>query len=263
VTYGTSSSNGTYRAYDALGRVSQQFQQTDNVNYQVDASYNLASAMTSQTYPGTGGNRRSVSYSFDTAGRLSSLTSNATSYSAAASVSSISYSAHGALSSQTLGNITSTDYYGGGVYYSQSFTYDSLNRLSTAQENSGTNWTQTNGYDRYGNRTVTAGLGQSLSFYSNNRIIGLSYDAAGNLTNDFVHRNKRCFGGALDAIEPLGGAIRRYKGFPGGLIPKFRAPMSLSNQLLNQFQILNFSLPKTALKFNLRIARLAFRQVPQ
>lgn len=85
------------------------------------------------------------------------------------------------------GNIASTDYYGGGIYYSQSFTYDSLNRLSTAQENSGTNWTQTNGYDRYGNRTVTAGLGQSLSFYSNNRVVGLSYDNSGNVTNDNVH----------------------------------------------------------------------------
>jgi RHS repeat-associated protein len=225
VTYGSGSSNGTYRAYDVLGRVTQQFQQTDGVNYQVDAAYNLVNGMTSQTYPGAS-DRRTVSYSFDTAGRLSSLNSNATSYASSASVSNISYAAHGGLSSETYGNnlvhqigynsrlqptsitlgsalslsysygttanngnVTGINYLGGGLSYSQSFTYDSLNRLATAQEKYSkiTNWTQTNGYDRYGNRTVTAGGGQSLSFDTNNRIVGLSYDNAGNLLNDGVH----------------------------------------------------------------------------
>src|SRR5882724_8053304 len=67
--------------------------------------------------------------------------------------------------------------------------YDALNRLQTAQENSGASWSQTNGYDRYGNRWIDLGGGvQNLYFNaSNNRISGWSYDAAGNLLNDSVH----------------------------------------------------------------------------
>ncbi|MEQ1606557.1 MAG: hypothetical protein ABL999_16985 [Pyrinomonadaceae bacterium] len=88
------------------------------------------------------------------------------------------------------GNITSIAYSGGGTSFTQDFTYDNLNRLATAQEQSGSSWTQTNGYDRYGNRTVTAGSGTALSFNaSNNRITtsGYTYDAAGNLTADPSH----------------------------------------------------------------------------
>ena len=69
------------------------------------------------------------------------------------------------------------------------FGYDSLNRLTTSNENSGANWSQTNGYDRYGNRWIDLGGGnQSLYFTaSNNRITGSSYDASGNLLNDGTH----------------------------------------------------------------------------
>ena len=93
-------------------------------------------------------------------------------------------------SSTNNGNITSIGYSGGGTSFTQDFTYDNLNRLATSQEQSGSSWTQTNGYDRYGNRTVTAGSGTALSFSSTtNRITtsGYSYDAAGNLTADPSH----------------------------------------------------------------------------
>ena len=204
--------------------------------YLVEATYKLAGGMTTQTYPGAGGARRSVGYSFDAAGRLASLNSNATSYSnAAASVSGISYAAHGGLSSQTLGNnllqainynsrlqptaitlgqswqpssIFSLSYnygttnnngnllaadYAGDNYsfsFSQSYSYDWLNRLAAAQEiaNETISWQQANNYDRYGNRSVAlAGGGQSLSFNNQNQIVGLPYDAAGNVTNDGLH----------------------------------------------------------------------------
>jgi RHS repeat-associated protein len=50
-------------------------------------------------------------------------------------------------------------------------------------------WSQTNGYDRYGNRWVDLGGGtQSLYFTpSTNHITGWSYDNAGNLLNDAMH----------------------------------------------------------------------------
>jgi RHS repeat-associated protein len=80
------------------------------------------------------------------------------------------------------GNLVSTTYAGGGLSYTQTFGYDALNRLTTSSE--GSSWSQTNSYDRYGNRAI---VGAVLSFSaSNNRITnsGYTYDAVGNLTND-------------------------------------------------------------------------------
>ena len=87
------------------------------------------------------------------------------------------------------GNVLTHTYSGGGLGYTQTFGYDSLNRLTTANENSGSSWSQTNGYDRYGNRWIDLGGGnQSLYLNtSNNRITGASYDSAGNLLNDGSH----------------------------------------------------------------------------
>jgi hypothetical protein len=172
-----------------------------------------------------------VTYTNDAAGRLASLSSSATSYAPAASVSSIGYAAHNALNTETYGNglihavdynnrlqstqiklgisgnptsvvslgytygttnnngnVLTHTYSGGGLSYTQTFGYDSLNRLTTSSE-SGSSWSQTNGYDRYGNRWIDLGGGnQSLYFNTaNNRITGSSYDSAGNLLNDGSH----------------------------------------------------------------------------
>ena len=235
VTYGSGSSNGSYRGYDELGRVVRQYQQTDGVNYLTEATYYLNSAMASETYPSVPGasDRRTVSYNLDSSARLSSLASSATTYAPAASVSSIGYAPHNALTTETYGNslihavtyntrlqpneikvgtsgsptsvldltynygtttnngnVQSIGYSGGGLSYTQSFGYDELNRLTTSSE-SGSAWSQTNGYDQYGNRWIDYGGGvHNLAFSaSNNRITtsGYSYDAAGNLTNDTVH----------------------------------------------------------------------------
>ena len=80
----------------------------------------------------------------------------------------------------------SIDYSGGGLSNTQSFGYDALNRLTTSSE-SGSSWSQTNGYDQYGNRWIDLGGGShSLTFDTSNRITnsGYSYDSAGNLIND-------------------------------------------------------------------------------
>jgi RHS repeat-associated protein len=233
VTYGGGSA-GSYAGFDALGRSIRKLQQTDSVNYLVEASYNVSDAMTSETYPSVSGaaDRRTVTFGFDTAGRRGYLNSNATSYAPLAAVTNITYASHGALNTETLGNglihtasynnrlqpteiklgtssnstsivdltysygttsnngnVQSISYNGGGLSYTQTFSYDSLNRLQTAQENSGSSWSQTNGYDRYGNRWIDLGGGnQSLYFNtSDNRISGWSYDASGNLLNDGNH----------------------------------------------------------------------------
>jgi RHS repeat-associated protein len=232
VIYG--SNEGTYRGYDQMGRVVMQYQRTDSINYLVEATYYANSSLHSQTYPAVSGagDRRSVTYTNDAAGRLASLSSSATSYAPGASVSSIGYAAHNALNTQTYGNglihavdynnrlqptqiklgtsgsptsivslgyaygttnnngnVLTHTYSGGGLSYTQTFGYDSLNRLTTSNENSGANWSQTNGYDRYGNRWIDLGGGnQSLYLTAaTNRITGASYDSAGNLLNDGSH----------------------------------------------------------------------------
>jgi RHS repeat-associated protein len=80
------------------------------------------------------------------------------------------------------GNVLTHGYAGGGLSYTQTFTYDELNRLATSGEG-GSSWSQNNSYDRYGNRSVAG----NLTFNdSTNRITtsGYSYDSAGNLKND-------------------------------------------------------------------------------
>lgn len=227
VTYG-GASEGTYRGYDAMGRVMRQYQRTEAVNYLVEASYYPNGALQTETYPAVpgAGDRRTITYTNDAAGRLASLSSVATSYAPAASVSGIGYAPHSALTGETYGNnlvhavtynnrrqpneiklgtsgaptsvlslaynygttnnngnVQSISYAGGGLSYTQTFGYDQLNRLTTSQE--GASWSQTNSYDRYGNRSIVGGV---LSFNAgNNRITGWSYDAAGNLLNDGIH----------------------------------------------------------------------------
>lgn len=233
VTYGSSSSNGDYSGFDELGRVIRHVQQTDSVNYLTEATYYLNSALATETYPAVPGasDRRSVAYTPDAAARLASLLSSATSYAAAASLSSVSYKPQQSLQSETLGNSLihqlsyntrlqataiklgtsgtptsvlnlsydygTTDNNGnvkshvntiGSLAITDTYSYDSLNRVKSTVETttSGTGWTENNHYDRYGNRQIDYGGGSyNLAFSSTtNRVTGYSYDAAGNLTSD-------------------------------------------------------------------------------
>lgn len=90
--------------------------------------------------------------------------------------------------------------------------YDDLNRLSSANSSSGAalaaNWT----YDRYGNRwsqsVSQGGTNTSLSFNSNNQIVGDTYDQAGNLVNDGVHSYTYDAEGNITQVD--GGSTSRY-----------------------------------------------------
>jgi RHS repeat-associated protein len=84
----------------------------------------------------------------------------------------------------------------------QSYLYDPVNRLSSASESGGINpWTQSNGYDRFGNRWASSGaevggyptwVPQSQSEFNaaNNRLVTSPsvYDEVGNLKADKVSR---------------------------------------------------------------------------
>jgi RHS repeat-associated protein len=184
-------STTSYTAYDALGRVTAGNQNTTGgATYPFSYTYN-ALGLTSMTYP----SGRTVSYDYDFAGRVSAIggtkDSQALHYTQAGS--SIGYATHGALETLTLGNglTESWDYDDyrlrpssmsvgslltlGFGYFSngnmqsqtisvpgasaatQSFTYDGVNRLSTANE--GSEWSRSFGYDAYGNMWVSAASG--------------------------------------------------------------------------------------------------------
>ncbi|HEU4932648.1 MAG TPA: HNH/ENDO VII family nuclease [Pyrinomonadaceae bacterium] len=106
---------------------------------------------------------------------------------------------NGSLQSQTI--IVPTVAGVTGFTATQTYTYDTLNRLATAQENNGSSWKQNFDYDRYGNRKLLSGTTLPAALTpSNNPIINpnnnridvaatgqtnVSYDDAGNLTREF------------------------------------------------------------------------------
>jgi len=91
------------------------------------------------------------------------------------------------------GNLTqATVASGSNSTFTQNFTYDNVNRLSTANETAASTqyWSFTFGYDQYGNMWVPTWSGSGLpappitsNIYTNNFIgTGTSYDSAGNQT---------------------------------------------------------------------------------
>jgi RHS repeat-associated protein len=80
---------------------------------------------------------------------------------------------------------------GGGEVIPQadSYTYDALNRISGVVEPNV--FTQTYGYDQWGNRRITGATGGVNNYNptydtASNRIVGPSYDQAGNITSDVL-----------------------------------------------------------------------------
>jgi RHS repeat-associated protein len=113
--------------------------------------------------------------------------------------------------------------------YVQTYTYDSLNRLLTAEETIGpaSNWKQIYSYDRYGNRVLTTGTTypQTLSTTNNptisqatNRITspGYSYDNAGNLLCDPAHQCAQSPFAAYYAYDAEGRMMSASGGFAYG-----------------------------------------------
>ena len=91
----------------------------------------------------------------------------------------------------TLESLTVTDPFYSGGNQSCSYTHDDLTRIASA--NCGTPWSQTFTYDAFGNlsKSGTSSFQPTYSYLTNHMtMIGGSvptYDANGNVTNDFLH----------------------------------------------------------------------------
>jgi len=192
-----------------------------NVTMNLDAAYtyNGEGQTTAVTYPSTGTSLAPVAgasytYSYDSMYRLSGMKQSSTTL-----VSNVSYNAANQLLTMNYGvsetrtynvlnqltNITAGSYENSTYNYPTNgtnngkvssmynavsgetitYTYDSLNRLLTAN---GSGWGEEYGFDGFGNllsKTVTTGSGPSLAVSVNNSnqitgVSGLSYDANGN-----------------------------------------------------------------------------------
>jgi YD repeat-containing protein len=90
------------------------------------------------------------------------------------------------------GNVRTQKITAGAFAVNQTYAYEELNRLSSASEKVGSEtnprWTQSYGYDRFGNRTSLTNTGEIPPQTApgvdptTNRLVGFPYDAAGNLT---------------------------------------------------------------------------------
>jgi len=212
-------STTSYAAYDALGRVMVSRQTTAGKTYTFsNYSYNLAGALTSETYP----SGRVVRTRYDAANRVSQVGGTACGSAAGWYASNFQYAAHGAptqyamgntvwhepsynnrlqmsgfidvntttgsqLLNATLdwgsgnnnGNLQSATFVNGGSTFSQTFGYDGVNRLLMASDSGG--WSRSFGYDAYGNMTPTGNPAPpTVSFNGNNQIVGQTYDQTGN-----------------------------------------------------------------------------------
>jgi len=185
---------------DSAGRLLSAVDSANNINYATSAAYQADGQMTG-FISGNGSAFAGITNSFSYNKRLQPVNMSATAPSQ--TVFSIGYEFHA-------GNgIAGTGTDNGNVWTlynfrdrtrDQSFNYDQLNRLISAQ-NAGTNcaattvngkteyWGNTYGYDPWGNLTqksVTKCSAENLSLSAlvNNQLSGYGYDAAGNMTSD-------------------------------------------------------------------------------
>lgn len=226
-----------YRDFDALGRVLSARQIIDGNNYDTSYTYNLAGALITETYPtgrtvtntynadgsltGVSGRAagqavRSYASNFEYAAhgaatkfQYGSGLWEETAFNSRLQVTGITLrkqantlwnAAYDYGTTDNNGNVKSQNILHPGITQPlvQTYSYDSLNRLTQVVENHNAieQWKQTFTYDRYGNRTVVTGqttpsmVGPNpVINQANNRITpqvaeGYAFDTAGNMTFD-------------------------------------------------------------------------------
>lgn len=163
---------------------------TGSTNYVTGATYAPNGALASAVHGQVSGGFAGITETYTYNNRLQIATHSASSSSGTALSHTYSYDQGSGVNNGNIVSIANNVNTG----RSQSFTYDNLNRLASAQSaaTSGADcWGNSYGYDRYGNLlnvTVTKCTAQNLSVTvdAGNHITnaGFGYDLAGNLTGD-------------------------------------------------------------------------------
>jgi RHS repeat-associated protein len=239
-TMSSSVSESEYTSYDQLGRVTGYAQVTAGVTYPMSYSYNLAGQMLTEKYPsgrmvtdqydtagrvsnvGSGATNYRGTFAYAPFGGIMSVAlgnklTESTSYNSRLQPMEIKLGPSGSLfdllftyqnsSIADNGNVleekltvASTIQGQPNNVWDQNYTYDGVNRISTAMEtfNLAGSWSRAFGYDNAGNMWVSSGNGVGISpatpqgqrAYSQltltNRLADATYDSAGNLTTDLV-----------------------------------------------------------------------------
>jgi RHS repeat-associated protein len=186
-------------APDSAGRVLSAVDTGNNINYVTGATYGPDNSLTGFV-SGNSGTFAGISNSFSFNNRLQPMSMSAASPSV--TVFNINYDFHvGNGDNGNVWGITNNK----DITRNQSFTYDALNRLTSAQ-NAGTDcsvtllggttkfWGNSYSYDAWGNllsKSVTKCSAENLvlTATANNQLLGYSYDAAGNMTHDLTTGN--------------------------------------------------------------------------
>lgn len=147
-TYG-GGSVGTYLGYDQLGRALRSIQQLGGVNYQTTAIYNLAGAITTETYP----SGHTTTFGYDNAGRINNYTGNLGDGVTRTYSTGVSYSVFGGMQEEQFG--TQTPLYHKQRYNVRGQLWDM--RLSTVS---------------YANDPANGDRGAIVNYYGNNFVQG-------------------------------------------------------------------------------------------
>jgi len=250
----TDASGSTQWAYDAMGRVLIEHRTIGSVTNNIAYTYNLDGSIATLTYP----SGRTITYTVSAAQRAQSAVDTADSinyvldatyapqgalggallgesgsfggitYAATYTNRMLPYTVSATSSAGSALNLTFGYYANRNVETitnnlntarTQTFTYDNLNRLATAQTQatSGTYcWGQGFGYDRYANlqtATVTQCTAPmlSLSVNTNNQITnsGFAYDASGDMASDGTYSYAW---DARNRLQSAGGVSYTYDG---------------------------------------------------
>ena len=161
---------------------------TSSTNYITGATYAPHGALASAVHGQVSGGFAGITESYTYNNRLQIATHAASSSNGTVLSHTYSYDLGGGVNNGNIASVANNLNTG----RSQSYTYDNMNRLASAQSQatSGADcWGDSYGYDRFGNllnMTVTKCTAQNLSVTvdGSNHILGMTYDAAGNLSND-------------------------------------------------------------------------------
>lgn len=231
-----------FYTYDSAGRIASVTEWNNNLD-----PNSTATLFTANMYDPMGltqatlGNGMTLSIGYNNRGWRNSI---------AYSLSNTSPAYNLALNFYPNGNVqTATDSING----TWSYTYDSLNRLSTAST-SGQAFQY--GYDSFGNRknqTVTAGSGPQPTYTFNNNknqldpTTGVTYDAAGNVTWDGFHSYSYDAEGRLSTVD---GSIRYLYDAEG-----HRTSVLSGGAVVRQYLYDNVGRPATVLDGNGNLIR--------